>query len=135
MRVIISPAKNMKVENDSFAASRLPVFIENTKEICRTIQGLDYEEAKKMWKCSDKIARLNFRRFADMNLYQDLSPAIMAYDGLQYMRMKPSVFTENALDFILLRQEDSDLYRSGMNCRQPVRAENCLTSQKCNDTI
>ena len=37
--------------------------------------------------------------------------------------------------FILLRQEDSDLYRSGMNCRQPVRAENCLTSQKCNDTI
>ena len=31
--------------------------------------------------------------------------------------------------FILMRQEDSDLYRSGMNCRQPVRAENCLTSQ------
>ena len=26
--------------------------------------------------------------------------------------------------FILTRQEDSDLYRSGMNCRQPVRAEN-----------
>ena len=24
--------------------------------------------------------------------------------------------------FILNRQEDSDLYRSGMNCRQPVRA-------------
>ena len=37
--------------------------------------------------------------------------------------------------FILNRQEDSDLYRSGMNCRQPVRAENRLTSQKCNDTI
>ena len=37
--------------------------------------------------------------------------------------------------FILPRQEDSDLYRSGMNCRQSVRTENGLTSQKCNDTI
>ena len=37
--------------------------------------------------------------------------------------------------FILKRQEDSDLYRSEMNCRQPVRAENRLTSQKCNDKI
>ena len=26
----------------------------------------------------------------------------------------------NTMQFILLRQEDSDLYRSGMNCRQPV---------------
>ena len=39
------------------------------------------------------------------------------------------------LVLILKRQEDPDLYRSGMNCRQPVRAENGLTSQKGNDTI
>lgn len=103
MRVIISPAKNMRIDNDTFAASRLPVFLENTKKICRKIQGLSYDEAKRLWKCSDKIAQLNFMRFADMKLEQDLTPAIMAYDGLQYMRMKPSVFTENALDFIIDR--------------------------------
>ena len=37
--------------------------------------------------------------------------------------------------FIPIRQEDSDLYRSGMNCRKPERAENRLTSQKYNDII
>lgn len=37
--------------------------------------------------------------------------------------------------FILPRQEDSDLCRSGMNCRQPLRAENCLTSKKYDNTI
>ena len=32
--------------------------------------------------------------------------------------------------FILMRQEDSDLYRSGMNCRQPVRADFFLDNIK-----
>ena len=33
-------------------------------------------------------------------------------------------------DFILMRQEDSNLYRSGMNCRQPVRADFFLDNIK-----
>jgi len=37
--------------------------------------------------------------------------------------------------FILMRQEDSDLYRSGMNCRQPVRAAKILTIQKSDDKM
>ena len=30
--------------------------------------------------------------------------------------------------FILMRQEDSDFYKSEMNCRQPVRADFFLTT-------
>ncbi len=93
----------MRVENDFFGAEKLPVFIENAKEICSVIRNLSYEETKALWKCNDKIAMLNFKRFADMDLEKNLSPAIMAYDGLQYMKMKPSVFSLDALDFIVDR--------------------------------
>ena len=37
--------------------------------------------------------------------------------------------------FILMRQEDSDFYKSEMNCRQPVRTAKILTIQKSDDKI
>ena len=66
------------------------------------------------------------------SLYQSSFP-VLSKGSL--VIMKPSKNISSLKSFILNRQEDSDLYRSGMNCRQPVRAENKLTSQKCNDRI
>ena len=38
-------------------------------------------------------------------------------------------------NFNLKRQEDSDFYKSEMNCRQPVRAAKILTIQKSDDKM
>lgn len=35
-----------------------------------------------------------------MNVQRALTPAIMAYEGLQYQHMAPGVFTEQALPYI-----------------------------------
>ena len=37
--------------------------------------------------------------------------------------------------FILMRQEDSDFYKSESSCRQPVRAAKILTIQKSDDKM
>ena len=100
MRIIISPAKKMNVDTDSLPYRDLPLFLPNTEEICRKLQGLSYEELKKLWKCNDQIAELNIRRLQNMDLHSRLTPAILAYEGIQYQYMAPGVFTVQEYAYI-----------------------------------
>ena len=100
MRIIISPAKKMKVDTDSFPYRDLPKFLTNTEEICGQLQSMSYEELKKLWKCNDQIAQLNVRRLQDMDLYNRLTPAVLAYEGIQYQYMAPGVFTDQEYAYI-----------------------------------
>ena len=83
MRIIISPTKKMRVDTDSFDCRELPVFLNRTETLMNWIKGLSYKEQKKLWVCSDKIAQENVERFAEMDLRKNLTPAIIAYDGIQ----------------------------------------------------
>ena len=100
MRIIISPAKKMNVDMDSFPYRDLPVFLTNTEELCRKLQSMSYEELKKLWKCNDQIAQLNVRRLLDMDLRRGLTPAVLAYEGIQYQYMAPGVFTEQEYSYV-----------------------------------
>lgn len=100
MRIIISPAKKMNVDEDTFLPEGNPVFLEEAGELMRWVRGLSYGEAKKLWNCNDKLAELNFERFREMNLERNLTPALIAYEGIQYQYMAPMVFTENAWKYV-----------------------------------
>ena len=100
MRIIISPAKQMRIDTDLFTCSELPVFMEKTEVLMRWIQSLSYEEQKKLWVCSDKIASQNSERFANMDLRKNLTPALLAYDGIQYTYMAPAVFEDGQYDYV-----------------------------------
>ena len=100
MRVIISPAKKMNITPDVLEFQGYPEFLEDTDILRRYISGLSYDEAKALWKCNDKIAEQNFERFKNMDLKKNLTPAIMAYEGIQYQYMAPSVLDETALAYI-----------------------------------
>ncbi|MGI6501641.1 MAG: peroxide stress protein YaaA [Anaerostipes sp.] len=100
MKIIISPAKKINIDTDSFAIKSMPIFIEDTAKLMRAIQTLSREEAQRLWKCNDKLTDLNYERFRHMDLERGLTPAVMAYEGLQYQHMLPSVFTEDALTYI-----------------------------------
>ncbi|MDF2889056.1 MAG: hypothetical protein K0R23_3441 [Lacrimispora sp.] len=99
MKIIISPAKKMNVDTDSLAATGLPVFLDQTRILWEEIKKMSYDEAKKLWVCNDTLAGLNYRRFADMDLEKNLTPAVLAYEGLQYQHMAPVVLTSQALDY------------------------------------
>mgnify|MGYP003493892484 FL=1 len=99
MRIIISPAKQMRVDTDSFLCTELPPFMEKTERLKDWISGLTYEQQKKLWACSDKIARQNTERFAHMDLHKNLTPAILAYDGIQYTYMAPAVFEDGQYEY------------------------------------
>lgn len=99
MRIILSPAKKMQI-NVEEPYQELPVFMEQTEEIMEWMKSLSYEEAKKLWACNDSIAEQNYERFAHMNLYSNLTPAILSYEGIAYQYMAPSVFEFGEFDYV-----------------------------------
>ena len=100
MRIIISPAKKMNVDVDSFACQGLPKFLPKTERLYERLRGMSYEELKALWKCNDQIAKLNFERLQTMDLRQGLTPAILSYEGIQYQYMAPGVFTYDELNYV-----------------------------------
>ena len=100
MRIIISPAKQMRMDTDTFACKEIPVFPEKTEILMKYISGLSYEEQKKLWACNDRIAGENAERFRNMDLRRGLTPAILAYDGIQYTYMAPAVFEDGQFDYV-----------------------------------
>ena len=100
MRIIISPAKQMRVDMDSFTCIGFPVFLDKTEKLKDWISGLTYEQQKALWACNDKIAQQNAERFAQMDLRKNLTPAILAYDGIQYTYMAPAVFEDGQYEYV-----------------------------------
>lgn len=100
MKIIISPTKKMRVETDSLLWQNLPLFLEKTEQVYDVLRNLSKDELKKIWKCNDKIAALNVERLQNMDLYCGLTPAILAYEGIQFQYMAPGIFTEAEFDYI-----------------------------------
>lgn len=100
MRIIIAPAKKMAEDTDSFAADSLPAFLEQTERLMEVLQGMSPEALRALWKCNDAIARQNVERLEHMDLRRGLTPAILAYEGIQYRYMAPGVMETAHLDYL-----------------------------------
>ena len=100
MKIIISPAKTMNIDTDSLDYNELPVFIKDTEVILEYLKELDYEKLKSIWKCSDRLAKLNYQRIKSMDLYKSLTPAILSFEGLQYKYMGSGVFSTEEFKYL-----------------------------------
>lgn len=100
MKIIISPAKKMRVDNDTFVPLSKPAFLDKTEKIKEALTKMELPALQKLWECNDEIAELNFNRLRNMNLERNLTPAVFAYDGLQYQHIAPNVLDEVALDYL-----------------------------------
>ena len=100
MRIIIAPAKKMRTDMDSFPCHGLPEFLLKTETLYKKMQSMSYDALKSLWKCNDQIATINFQRLQMMDLRRNLTPALLAYEGIQYQYIAPGVFTQDALDYV-----------------------------------
>ena len=100
MKIIISPAKKMRVDNDTFVPLSKPAFLDKTEKIKEALTKMELPALQKLWECNDEIAELNFNRLRNMNLERNLTPAVFAYDGLQYQHIAPNVLDEAALNYL-----------------------------------
>ena len=100
MRIIISPAKKMAADTDTLPAEGLPAFLAHTERLKTALQGMSRQELQSLWKCNDAITAQNAARLADMDLHRRLTPAVLAYEGIQYQYMAPRVMEIPQLDYL-----------------------------------
>lgn len=100
MRIIISPAKKMRVDTDSMAWRNLPAFLSQSEKLLAALQRHSTCELKALWKCSDSLVQLNEERLRRMDLHAQLTPAIWAYEGIQYQHMLPEAFTDTEFEYV-----------------------------------
>lgn len=100
IRIIISPAKKMKIDNDVFVHRQMPRLMDETNTLSTYLQSLSYEELKSIWKCSDNLVKQNFHIIQNIDLYNNLTPALLSYEGLQYQYMAPGIFTNGEIDYL-----------------------------------
>ena len=100
LKIILSPAKKMRTDTDGLPPRALPQFLDRAEHIRDILQGMSYDELKKLWKCNDRIAVQNVERLRDMDLRRNLTPALFAYDGIAFQYMRPDVFTDEELEYV-----------------------------------
>ena len=100
MKFLLSPAKKMNRDTDSLPWQDLPRFLPQAEQLWQAMGQMDAAALKALWKCNDRIAEQNVQRLRTGSLRTGLTPAILAYEGIAFQYMAPSVFTAEQFDYV-----------------------------------
>ena len=116
LQVIISPAKQMRAAQDAFESLGIPPFAHETAQLHRALLDIERSEGARglqtLWNVSDKLLSaclgtlhafepiLKDGILADPAIARRISPAVMAYHGIQYQSMAPEVMDAEQLDWL-----------------------------------
>ena len=100
MRFLLSPAKKMNRDTDSLPWQDLPRFLPQAEQLWQAMGQMDAAALQALWKCNDRIAEQNVQRLRTGRLRTGLTPAILAYEGIAFQYMAPSVFTVEQFDYV-----------------------------------
>ena len=100
MKIIISPAKKMNIQEDHPFEVTTPVFLEEAKELRKSLQTMDFKSLQSLWNCSEKLVRKNMEELLELDLTRQVTPALLAYEGIQYQYMAPQIFTTEQWKYV-----------------------------------
>ena len=90
----------MRIDRDSFPIQSKPQFLDKTRILERFLKSRSNEQLKDLWHASENVTKQSILQLENMNLDERLTPAILAFSGIQYQYMAPDLFTQPALDYI-----------------------------------
>ena len=91
LKIVISPAKKMNITDEFPCNATVPVFSDRADVLHGILKNKNIQELKTLWKCSDKLAEQNYQRLHAFSPDQAVTPALLAYEGIQYQHIAPSV--------------------------------------------
>lgn len=100
IQIIISPAKKMNICEEFPGTATTPVFAEQTDLLYQTLKQMSFEELQKLWKCSEKLALQNTKRLCEFTPADAVTPAVLAYEGIQYQYLAPGIFSDTQWEYV-----------------------------------
>lgn len=90
----------MRADADFLPPESLPRFLKEADRLRSHMRALSLEDLQHLLRCNGDIAWLNYRRYQEMNLRQAPTPALLAYDGIQYQYMAPQIFETDHFAYV-----------------------------------
>lgn len=100
LKIIISPAKKMVINDEYTGKITTPVYLNKTKYLHQQLKEMTLNDLKTLWKCSDKLATQNHERLHTYNPEQSVSPALFSYEGIQYQHIAARVLESSQLEYV-----------------------------------
>ena len=91
MKIIISPAKKMNIQEDHPFEVTTPVFLEEAKELRKSLQTMDFKSLQSLWKCSEKLVRKNMEELLD---------SVSIYGAADFYDRTVEVCNRTSADFV-----------------------------------
>jgi hypothetical protein len=99
VKLLISPAKKMRAE-DFLPPRTQPPLLEKSAQLLDYVRGLSLPQLKRLLACNESLAQEAFENFRAMELGRGTTPALLAYDGIQYKYMAPGVFETGQFTYL-----------------------------------
>ena len=100
MMICIAPAKRMRKDIAYLDAQGTPKLLKETKQLAKIMQQQDVSALRHILSCSERIAQEAYQIFQTMQLTQNVVPALLAYDGIQYTYMAPDIFSDEQFAYV-----------------------------------
>ncbi|WP_455137378.1 peroxide stress protein YaaA [Thermophilibacter sp.] len=100
LTLMVSPAKKMRELDAEPRPRRLPELVGRAERLAEALRSLSRDEAQALWRCSDRLADLNYERLRTLDPRRADTAAVCAYDGIQYTHLAAPVMTERQLSWL-----------------------------------
>lgn len=100
LRFIISPAKGMREVDAAPRPAHAPALLDRARQVAAALRALSPDEARALWRCSERLASLSYERLERMDLDRAGTAAIASFEGIQYAHLAAGVMTESQLAWL-----------------------------------
>lgn len=99
MKIIMSPAKKMRVDEDSSITPTTPCFLNESYILEEKLKSMSYDELRKLWKTNEKLTDQCMSELKN-RAYQPLTCALHAYDGIAFKYLHPFSMSDSERDYL-----------------------------------
>ncbi len=104
MKIIVSPAKKMKVCDDHGFDLSSPMFLRQAQALYSELTEMDPAALKKLYGCSDRMLSEILSAYQADRMrpegHGELSPALLSYNGIAFRSMSPDTFSDESWDYV-----------------------------------
>lgn len=102
MKIIISPAKKMRISEDHDFSLLHPIFQSEHDELLNRLLNKNKDELLHLYQCSEKTLEPVWQnlQLQKEGIALPKSPALLTYEGIAFQYMAPGVFSNEQWDYV-----------------------------------
>jgi cytoplasmic iron level regulating protein YaaA (DUF328/UPF0246 family) len=101
MLIVLSPAKKINENKQSFTDCSTPLFIDEAEKLIKSLRKYNPAKLSKLMSISSGIAELNYERYLNWNIdhSSNTTPAALSFNGEAYSGLDAALFSSKEMNY------------------------------------